>query len=54
MTVRGDESSGGARSPNHNSVCDRFPGRVLEECWRVAFHRRHFTSLRQRQGEVRL
>ena len=41
-----------ARSPNHNAVCERFQGIVLDECWRVAFHRRHFTSARQLQAEV--
>ena len=28
------------RSPNHNAVCERFQGTVLQECWRPAFHRR--------------
>ena len=41
-----------ARSPNHNSVCERFHGTILQECWRPAFHRRHFTSIRQLQREV--
>jgi len=41
-----------ARSPNHNSVCERFHGTILQECWRPAFHRRHFTSIRQLQAEV--
>jgi transposase InsO family protein len=41
-----------ARSPNHNSVCERFHGTILQECWRPAFHRRHFTSIRQLQSEV--
>jgi transposase InsO family protein len=41
-----------ARSPNHNAVCERFHGTVLEECWRPAFHRRRFTSLRQLQAEA--
>ena len=31
------------RSPNHNSVCERFHGTILQESWRPAFHRRHFT-----------
>lgn len=28
------------RSPNHNAVCERFHGTILQECWRPAFHRR--------------
>lgn len=40
------------RSPNHNAVCERFQGTMLQECWRPAFHRRHFTSLRQLQAEA--
>jgi hypothetical protein len=41
-----------ARSPNHNAVCERFQGTALQECWRPAFHRRRFTSVRQLQREV--
>ncbi len=41
-----------ARSPNHNAVCERFQGTMLQECWRPAFHRRHFTSIRQLQAEA--
>ena len=41
-----------ARSPNHNAVCERFHGTILQECWRPAFHRRHFTSIRQLQAEA--
>lgn len=41
-----------ARSPNHNAVVERFHGTILQECWRPAFHRRCFTSLRQLQAEV--
>jgi transposase InsO family protein len=40
------------RSPNHNSVCERFHGTILQECWRPAFHRRRFTSTRQLQSEA--
>lgn len=40
------------RSPNHNAVCERFQGTALQECWRPAFHRRRFTSLRQLQAEA--
>lgn len=40
------------RSPNHNAVCERFHSTVLQECWRPAFHRRRFTSIRQLQGEA--
>ena len=38
--------------PNHNAVCERFQGTMLQECWRPAFHRRHFTSIRQLQAEA--
>jgi transposase InsO family protein len=41
-----------ARSPNHNAVVERFQGTMLQECWRPAFHRRHFTSIRQLQAEA--
>jgi transposase InsO family protein len=41
-----------ARSPNHNAVCERFQGTMLQECWRPAFHRRHFISIRQLQAEA--
>ena len=41
-----------ARSPNHNAVVERFHGTILQECWRPAFHRRHFSSIRQLQAEV--
>jgi transposase InsO family protein len=40
------------RSPNHNAVCERFHGTALQECWRPAFHRRRFTSVRQLQAEM--
>lgn len=40
------------RSPNHNAVCERFQGSALQECWRPAFHRRSFSSVRQLQAEV--
>jgi transposase InsO family protein len=40
------------RSPNHNAVCERFQGTMLQECWRPAFHRRHFASIRQLQSET--
>jgi transposase InsO family protein len=41
-----------ARSPNYNAVCERFQGTALQECWRPAFHRRRFTSIRQLQAEI--
>jgi transposase InsO family protein len=41
-----------ARSPNHNAVCERFQGTMLQECWRRAFHRRHFGTIRQLQAEA--
>jgi transposase InsO family protein len=40
------------RSPNHNAVVERFQGTMLQECWRPAFHRRHFTSTHQLQREA--
>lgn len=40
------------RSPNHNAVCERFQGTALQECWRPAFHRRRFISIRQLQAEA--
>lgn len=40
------------RSPNHNAVCERFHGTGLQECWRPAFHRRRFGSIRQLQAEA--
>jgi transposase InsO family protein len=41
-----------ARSPNHNAVCERFHQTILQEGWRPAFHRRHFSSIRQLQAEA--
>jgi transposase InsO family protein len=41
-----------ARAPNFNAVCERFQGTALQECWRPAFHRRRFTSVRQLQAEI--
>jgi len=40
------------RSPNHNAVVERFQGTMLQECWRPAFHRRHFNTIRQLQTEA--
>jgi transposase InsO family protein len=40
------------RSPNHNAVGERFHGTVLQACWRPAFRRRRFTSIRQLQAEA--
>ena len=40
------------RSPNHNAVCERFQGTALQECWRPAFHRRRFSTIRQLQAEA--
>ena len=40
------------RSPNHNAVVERFHGTILQECWRPAFHRRRFLSVRQLQREA--
>jgi transposase InsO family protein len=33
------------RSPNHNAVCERFQGTVLQEFYRPACHRQHFARL---------
>ena len=41
-----------ARSPNHNAVVERFHQTMLEKCWRPAFHRRFFTSIRQLQAQA--
>ena len=41
-----------ARSPNHNAVVERFQGTMLQECWRPAFHRLRFNSIRQLQAEA--
>lgn len=40
------------RSPNHNAVVERFQSTALQECWRPAFHRRRFTTIRQLQAEA--
>ncbi|MDG0975893.1 helix-turn-helix domain-containing protein [Ilumatobacter sp.] len=40
------------RSPNHNAVVERFQGTMLQECWRPAFHRLCFNSVRQLQREA--
>ena len=42
-----------ARSPNHNAVVERFHGTILQECWRPAFHRRRFISVRPTPGRGR-
>jgi transposase InsO family protein len=41
-----------ARSPNHNAVVERFQGTMLQECWRPAFHKKHFGSIRQLGAEA--
>ena len=41
-----------ARSPNHNAVVERFHQTMLEKCWRPAFHRRFFTTIRQLQAQA--
>jgi transposase InsO family protein len=40
------------RSPNHNAVCERFHGTILDERWRPAFHRRAFNALGQLRTEA--
>ena len=40
------------RSPNHNAVTERFHQTMLNECWRPAFHRRSFHSVRELQREA--
>jgi transposase InsO family protein len=51
-TLRIDHHRIPARSPDHNAVCERFHDTALQECWRPAFHRRLFTTLRQLQAEL--
>jgi len=34
-----------ARSPNHNAVCERVQGTILQEFYRPAFHRQRFDTL---------
>ncbi len=41
-----------SRSPNHNAVVERFHQTILNECWRPAFHRRSFHSVRELQAEA--
>ncbi len=41
-----------SRSPNHNAVVERFHQTILNECWRPAFHRRSFHSVKQLQAEA--
>ena len=38
--------------PTTTPSVERFHGTMLQECWRPAFHRRHFTSIRQLQAEA--
>lgn len=33
------------RSPNHNAVCERFQGTVLQEFYRLIFHRQRITDV---------
>jgi len=40
------------RSPNHNAIVERFQQTMLNECWRPAFHRLRFNSIRQLQAEA--
>lgn len=40
------------RSPNHNSVVERFHQTILEDCWRPAFHRRRFAGRHQLQAQA--
>ena len=40
------------RSPNHNAVVERFHQTMLNECWRPAFHRRSFHSVKQLQAKA--
>src|SRR5438309_10504878 len=51
-TTRPAEAYDPARSPNYNAVCERFQGTALQECWRPAFHRRRFISIRLLQAEI--
>lgn len=46
MAARGiDHERTPPRSPNHNAVCERFQGIVLDEFYRPAFHRQHFARV---------
>ncbi len=40
------------RSPNHNAVCERFQGTVLDEFYRPAFHRQRFDHLGHLDGQL--
>lgn len=40
------------RSPNHNAVCERFQGTVLDEFYRPAFHRRRFERVNDIDREL--
>jgi transposase InsO family protein len=40
------------RSPNYNAVCERFQDTALQECWRPAFHLRHFDHIGQLRTEI--
>ena len=51
-TLRIDHERIPVRSPNHNAVVERFHQTMLERCWRPAFHRRFFTSVRQLQTQA--
>jgi hypothetical protein len=40
------------RSPTHDASCEWPHQMILQEGWRPAFHRRHFTSTKQHRGEA--
>ena len=50
---KGSPTSGSRPArPTTTPSCERFHGTILQECWRPAFHRRRFTTIRQLQAEA--
>jgi len=41
-----------ARSPNHNSVCERVQATILQEFYRPAFHRQRFDTLAELETQL--
>ena len=41
-----------ARSPNHNAVCERVQGTILQEFYRPAFHRQRFDTLAELETQL--
>jgi transposase InsO family protein len=40
------------RSPNHNAVCERVQGTILQEFYRPAFHRQRFDTLAELESQL--